>query len=445
MEESGGDAKLMTDLLDVVTKLEQEHEELHTAISALESGAIGPESIDLKAVVDEKRQKAFTESISAALDEAAPMSEQQQQHSAGAKTKEEKKAEERDYYPPSNVYPAPLTFSSGGGAAAMLVVGGTDGSGTRRVVQTLASLGVLMVSEDPETFDIHADAVGGWPPVVSPVVRQTKSLQYSVAALPPDLRAKALAQLKQLVAQAERDSTKPTSHTLAVGGALPRPKGMVAAGVSFGFKAPVAMTLAPFWAALAPAFKLLHVLRDGRDIAFSANQGPVNKFFNDMYNPSLRAEPQEMAIRLWSDWNAQIYKWAEAYAAAGAAGKPFGYYAMHSEDLVSEDSQVRFAAIHNLARWVGSSASNDEVCCLAMRGSAFMGSHDRTPRAGGKGSGKDPVSGRYGKWRGLLEKNAPLRERLQRAGAEGLRVFGYEPLRTLAAEGAVTADGEYQW
>lgn len=32
-----------------------------------------------------------------------------------------------------------------------------DGSGTRRVVQTLIQLGVKMVSEDAETFDIHAD------------------------------------------------------------------------------------------------------------------------------------------------------------------------------------------------------------------------------------------------------------------------------------------------
>jgi hypothetical protein len=45
-----------------------------------------------------------------------------------------------------------------------------DGSGTRRVVQTLTQLGVTMVSEDPETYDIHADIVGGWPPVVNPVI-----------------------------------------------------------------------------------------------------------------------------------------------------------------------------------------------------------------------------------------------------------------------------------
>ena len=52
----------------------------------------------------------------------------------------------------------------------ILVVGGTDGSGTRRVVQLLTRLGVTVVSEDPETFDLHADLLGGWPEVVTPVL-----------------------------------------------------------------------------------------------------------------------------------------------------------------------------------------------------------------------------------------------------------------------------------
>lgn len=58
---------------------------------------------------------------------------------------------------------------------AVLVVGGTDGSGTRRVVQLLTDLGTTMVSEDPETYDIHADLVGGWPPLVIPVLEVRSS------------------------------------------------------------------------------------------------------------------------------------------------------------------------------------------------------------------------------------------------------------------------------
>ena len=67
---------------------------------------------------------------------------------------------------------------------SVLVVGGTDGSGTRRVVQMLTNIGVTMVSEDPETYDIHADLVGGWPPIVSPVLSVTHSLNYDPEKLP---------------------------------------------------------------------------------------------------------------------------------------------------------------------------------------------------------------------------------------------------------------------
>ena len=50
----------------------------------------------------------------------------------------------------------------------------SDGSGTRRVVQILTQLGVTMVSEDPETYDIHGDLMGGWPPVVTPVLEVSR-------------------------------------------------------------------------------------------------------------------------------------------------------------------------------------------------------------------------------------------------------------------------------
>lgn len=54
---------------------------------------------------------------------------------------------------------------------AVLIVGGTDGSGSRKVVTLLAALGTSLVSEDQETYDIHADLAGGWPTFVTPVVQ----------------------------------------------------------------------------------------------------------------------------------------------------------------------------------------------------------------------------------------------------------------------------------
>lgn len=166
--------------------------------------------------------------------------------------------------PIPNIISSKLSESNNG--ASILVVGGTDGSGTRRVVQILTDLGVTMVSEDPETYDIHADLVSGWPPVVKPVIDATHKLNYQVSDLPHDIYESTLSKVKQLLNQVDLDSVKPTSYTLAVGGVLPKPKGVSASGVKYGFKAPVSMTLVPMWAEALQNFKFLHVVRDGRDI-----------------------------------------------------------------------------------------------------------------------------------------------------------------------------------
>jgi hypothetical protein len=337
-----------------------------------------------------------------------------------------------------------ITFNtpSSSQSQSVLVVGGTDGSGTRRVVQILTQLGVTMVSEDPETYDIHADAVGGWPPIVSPVIEQAKSLAYDPITLPAALQTKMKTSLQTLLDIVESDSHKPTSYVLAKGGALPRPKGISVSRIKYGFKAPVAMTLAPYWAYMLPHFRLLHVLRDGRDIAFSANQGPVAKFFTAMYGH--KTERDELkAIRLWSDWNAQLKQWAmdrvtKFDSIPENAEKSFGYFAIHTEDLVDENKDVRFAAIVHLAKWVGSDISDKELCCLAMQGSKFLGSHDRTEK---NQKGANNLCRRYGKWRRLFQIDPNLGQQLSRLGAAGLKAFGYEPMRVLASSGG-SVDGK---
>ena len=156
---------------------------------------------------------------------------------------------------------------------SVLVVGGTDGSGTRRVVELLTLLGVTMVSEDPETFDIHADIVLGWPNVVAPVLKHTHTVAYNPLDLPESLQRDTNNRIGKILQLAKQNSMKPQSRQLAVGGKLTTPPGVApASGVSFGIKAPVAMTLVPSWKNQIPNFKFLHVVRDGRDIAFSANQ-----------------------------------------------------------------------------------------------------------------------------------------------------------------------------
>ena len=100
--------------------------------------------------------------------------------------------------PPLSDAPAPISYNtpSSSQSHSVLVVGGTDGSGTRSVVKILTKLGVTMVSEDPETFDIHADSVGGWPTIVNPIIAQTKSLHYDPSSLPLPLQMKMKDSLK---------------------------------------------------------------------------------------------------------------------------------------------------------------------------------------------------------------------------------------------------------
>jgi hypothetical protein len=242
--------------------------------------------------------------------------------------------------------------------------------------------------------------------------------------------------LRRLLQQAKGDSSKPQSFVLARGGALPRPKGVEARLIEYGFKAPVAMTLNPFWHELLPNFRFLHVVRDGRDIAFSANQGPVDKFYRAMYSSSrdLSLPKQVKAVKLWSDWNVQIHDWSkeqirrldDAFSSSsklpfrGVSGdkdKALGYFLIHTEDLVSPARATKLRAMSQLADWVGSTISEDDLCCLATLDSEFMGSHDSN-----KGG---TVSKRYGKWRAAIANDRDLGNRLHEEGKAGLELFGY--------------------
>lgn len=231
--------------------------------------------------------------------------------------------------------------------------------------------------------------------------------------------------LVRLLNQVESDSVKPESHKLGVGGAiLPKPP-TYSKLVKYGFKAPVSMVFTSYWADIIPNLKILHSLRDGRDIAFSVNQGPVDKFYTDIYSGTdLDIPLTHKSIKLWSDWNSQIYKYSLNRMEKSKQDKSMGrfdYLTIRSEDLVTDDLDLKFSTLSKLARFVGSSLSNDEVCCVAKQGMTFLGSHDRTDRD--KAGGKD-VQSRYGKWR---KQDKHVVDDLNIFGEQGLRLFDYEP------------------
>ena len=175
------------------------------------------------------------------------------------------------------------------------------------------------------------------------------------------------------------------------GAAQPAPAKLAATGVTWGIKAPVSMLLAPFLAhacgggdgagsgagaagagagaaSAGPAvcgggdggLKFVHVVRDGRDIAFSGNQSPVQKVYKASFADAgahARAWahfPEHginlQAMALWADWNGALLRWARRhgapyapdtaarYAPTPARGDASGleYLVLHTEDLVGD-------------------------------------------------------------------------------------------------------------
>lgn len=114
--------------------------------------------------------------------------------------------------------------------------------------------------------------------LISFFMQITENISYDPLKLPEPVHSKIAESLGKLLKLADSDSRKLESHILAVGGSLPKPLNVTVSAVKYGFKAPVAMLLAPYWALLLKDFKMLHVLRDGRDIAFSANQVCISSF-----------------------------------------------------------------------------------------------------------------------------------------------------------------------
>ena len=66
-------------------------------------------------------------------------------------------------------------------AQPLLLVGGSDGSGTRAFVDVLRELGAVVVADDRESFDVHAQALfrhRGWPGLIHNVLNYTHTADY---------------------------------------------------------------------------------------------------------------------------------------------------------------------------------------------------------------------------------------------------------------------------
>lgn len=183
------------------------------------------------------------------------------------------------------------------------VIGATGGSGTR-VLARIARRGGMFTgtrlneSEDAIDFGDYSDR---WVNAFVP---------YRGSGAPPALLSRMTRDLESVL----------ESHCAPLGESV-RP---------WGWKEPRSIYLLPFLHEQFPSMRFLHVVRDGRDMAFSANQNQLRKHGPAMlkWSERLRGRPFR-SITLWS----RVNLWAAEYGESRMSGR---YLRVRFEDLCDE-------------------------------------------------------------------------------------------------------------
>lgn len=170
-------------------------------------------------------------------------------------------------------------------APAPVVIGGSGGSGTRAFVEVLERAGVFMGSSLSRQKDAqHANKFNKkWVPVYL----------ASGRTLDPEQTARFARNLEGVLIN-HRDG-------------IPDPK------MAWGIKSPRLMLLLPLLHRALPGLRFLHVIRDGRDMAFSENQLSFSLFGDLVVDPRLLGAPEPVrSIAYWSETNLEARAYGEA-------------------------------------------------------------------------------------------------------------------------------------
>lgn len=98
----------------------------------------------------------------------------------------------------------------------------------------------------------------------------------------------------------------------------------------YGWKEPRSIYLLPFFHSQFPGLKFLHVVRDGRDMAFSTNQNQLRKHGHTLLSPAEANWSQPLqSIALWSRVNLLAADYGETHL-------PGQYLRIRFEDLCAE-------------------------------------------------------------------------------------------------------------
>jgi Sulfotransferase family len=160
----------------------------------------------------------------------------------------------------------------------------------------------------------------------------------------------------------------------------------------WGWKAPRTILVVPFAVDMYRRLKVIHVVRDGRDMAYSTNRNQLNAHSPHVLEPSEREQRLPIrAITFWSRVNVAAARFCERRLAGS-------YLRIRYEDLCEQPAEEAT----RLLRFLSGPASPERLRRLAKRAIR--------------------PSASTGFWR---EYHPHEVEALERAGGDALREFGY--------------------
>lgn len=159
--------------------------------------------------------------------------------------------------------------------------------------------------------------------------------------------------------------------------------------VAYGWKEPRSIYLLPFFHSSLPGLKFLHLTRDGRDMAFSANQNQMNKHSEALLGPAYAdLSGPARSIALWNRINMKASEYGEQMMGAD-------YLRLRFEDLCAKPEET----VLQILEFFG--LRNDRLANVIR--------HIDPPPSLGRWKGED---------RTFISK-------LEAIGAAGLQKFGY--------------------
>jgi hypothetical protein len=161
----------------------------------------------------------------------------------------------------------------------------------------------------------------------------------------------------------------------------------------WGWKAPRTILIFPFVHELFPGMRAIHLVRDGRDMAYSRNQQQMRRHAPQLLDPSQNEQPEPVrSIAFWSRVNLAAARYGEARLGDN-------YMRMRYEDVCGDPA----TAVVQLLDFIDSSASRESMQEVAKE--------------------KIRPSTSIGRWR---EHDQAEIDTLEAIGGETLRKFGYE-------------------